>query len=89
MGHGKEVPLTLEGSHVSVRDYGRGIPLGKASTAYRRLTQARNTATTGLRVPALNGSKKVPCACQPHTEKLLESIAAWLRCVRGDSIKPE
>jgi DNA gyrase subunit B/topoisomerase-4 subunit B len=29
MGHGKEVEITLDGSKVSVRDYGRGIPLGK------------------------------------------------------------
>ena len=29
MGHGKEVQITLEGSTVTVRDYGRGIPLGK------------------------------------------------------------
>ncbi len=29
MGHGKEVQITLEGSHVTVRDFGRGIPLGK------------------------------------------------------------
>ena len=29
MGHGKEVLITLDGNRVSVRDYGRGIPLGK------------------------------------------------------------
>ncbi len=29
MGHGKEVQITLDGSKVSVRDFGRGIPLGK------------------------------------------------------------
>src|SRR5215510_8225481 len=29
MGHGKEVHLNIEGSRVSVRDFGRGIPLGK------------------------------------------------------------
>ena len=29
MGHGREVQLTIEGSRVSVRDFGRGIPLGK------------------------------------------------------------
>ena len=29
MGHGKQVELTIEGKTVSVRDYGRGIPLGK------------------------------------------------------------
>jgi topoisomerase-4 subunit B len=29
MGHGKDVEITIDGTHVCVRDYGRGIPLGK------------------------------------------------------------
>jgi len=29
MGHGKMVELTIDGKEVTVRDYGRGIPLGK------------------------------------------------------------
>src|SRR6476469_8948688 len=29
MGHGKTVELAVEGKQVTVRDYGRGIPLGK------------------------------------------------------------
>ncbi len=29
MGHGKEVEISIEGNNVCVRDYGRGIPLGK------------------------------------------------------------
>src|SRR5678816_417168 len=29
MGHGREVQISVEGTRVSVRDYGRGIPLGK------------------------------------------------------------
>ncbi len=29
MGHGKKVDITLEGKTVNIRDYGRGIPLGK------------------------------------------------------------
>lgn len=29
MGHGKTIELTVEGKEVTVRDYGRGIPLGK------------------------------------------------------------
>src|SRR5262245_40437406 len=29
MGHGKQVEIGIEGNRVSVRDYGRGIPLGK------------------------------------------------------------
>jgi topoisomerase IV subunit B len=29
MGHGQKIDITVEGSDVTVRDYGRGIPLGK------------------------------------------------------------
>jgi DNA gyrase subunit B/topoisomerase-4 subunit B len=29
MGHGKQVEVSIEGNNVVVRDYGRGIPLGK------------------------------------------------------------
>src|SRR5450631_3763909 len=29
MGHGKEVEIKIDDNRVSVRDYGRGIPLGK------------------------------------------------------------
>ena len=29
MGHGKEVEIKIDGTRVAVRDYGRGIPLGK------------------------------------------------------------
>src|SRR2546422_9149691 len=29
MGHGKEVQVSIDGTAVSVRDFGRGIPLGK------------------------------------------------------------
>ncbi|HEX4343696.1 MAG TPA: toprim domain-containing protein, partial [Verrucomicrobiae bacterium] len=29
MGHGKEVEIKIDGNRVSVRDFGRGIPLGK------------------------------------------------------------
>ena len=29
MGHGQKIDITIDGSDVAVRDYGRGIPLGK------------------------------------------------------------
>src|SRR6476660_2290906 len=29
MGHGREVQISVEGTRVAIRDYGRGIPLGK------------------------------------------------------------
>ncbi|MBT3603327.1 MAG: type IIA DNA topoisomerase subunit B, partial [Candidatus Latescibacteria bacterium] len=29
MGHGQKIDIAIDGDHVTVRDYGRGIPLGK------------------------------------------------------------
>src|SRR3989449_7633290 len=29
MGHGREVQVNIDGTNVTVRDFGRGIPLGK------------------------------------------------------------
>ncbi len=37
MGHGKKVEITLEGDTVSIRDYGRGIPLGKLVECVSRI----------------------------------------------------
>jgi topoisomerase IV subunit B len=37
MGHGKEVHIQVEGSRVSVRDFGRGIPLGKVVECVSRI----------------------------------------------------
>ena len=37
MGHGKKVEITLEEDTVSVRDYGRGIPLGKLVECVSRI----------------------------------------------------
>ena len=45
MGHGKEVEISIEGTAVMVRDYGRGIPLGKWWIAFPRSTRARSTMT--------------------------------------------
>lgn len=37
MGHGKQVEITIEGNSVMVRDYGRGIPLGKVIDCVSRI----------------------------------------------------
>jgi DNA gyrase subunit B/topoisomerase-4 subunit B len=37
MGHGKKVEITVEDDTVSVRDYGRGIPLGKVVECVSRI----------------------------------------------------
>lgn len=42
MGHGKKIEISLDGRSVSVRDYGRGIPLGK-------LTECVSVINTGAK----------------------------------------
>ena len=37
MGHGREVRIGIEGTRVSVRDFGRGIPLGKVVDCVSRI----------------------------------------------------
>src|SRR5437868_7767161 len=37
MGHGREVQISIEGPAVTVRDYGRGIPLGKVVAGVSRI----------------------------------------------------
>lgn len=37
MGNGKQVELTIEGKEVTIRDYGRGIPLGKMVDAVSKM----------------------------------------------------
>ena len=43
MGAGKKVEVTFDGQRVSVRDYGRGIPLVRWWIASPRSTPAANT----------------------------------------------
>src|SRR5512145_65652 len=37
MGYGDRIAITLDGSRVSIRDYGRGIPLGKVVECVSRI----------------------------------------------------
>ena len=37
MGHGKEVQIKVEGARVSVRDFGRGIPLSQINTGTMKM----------------------------------------------------
>lgn len=49
MGHGKEVQVAIEGTHVSIRDFGRGIPLGKVVDCVSKINprgQARPSKRT-------------------------------------------
>ena len=46
MGQGKEVQLAVEGNRVKVRDFGRGIPLGKVVDCVSQINTGENTTRT-------------------------------------------
>lgn len=56
MGHGKTVELTIDGKTVSVRDYGRGIPLGKVVDVVSKInTGAKYDSKAFQKSVGLNG----------------------------------
>jgi len=56
MGHGKTVELTIDGKTVTVRDYGRGIPLGKVVDVVSKInTGAKYDSKAFQKSVGLNG----------------------------------
>jgi topoisomerase-4 subunit B len=56
MGYGKNVELTIEGKTVTVRDYGRGIPLGKVVDVVSKInTGAKYDSKAFQKSVGLNG----------------------------------
>lgn len=56
MGFGKSIDIKIEGSRVSVRDYGRGIPLGKLKDVASRMnTGAKYDSKVFKKSVGLNG----------------------------------
>ncbi|HEX3729069.1 MAG TPA: ATP-binding protein, partial [Opitutaceae bacterium] len=56
MGHGKKIEIDLQGRTVSVRDYGRGIPLGKVLECVSVInTGAKYDSETFKKAVGLNG----------------------------------
>jgi topoisomerase-4 subunit B len=56
MGYGKQVELTIEGSTVTIRDYGRGIPLGKVVDVVSKInTGAKYDSKVFQKSVGLNG----------------------------------
>ncbi|MBK9177176.1 MAG: type IIA DNA topoisomerase subunit B [Flavobacteriales bacterium] len=56
MGHGKKVDITIEGSKVTVRDYGRGVPLGKVIDVVSKInTGAKYDSKAFKKSVGLNG----------------------------------
>src|SRR6218665_2381002 len=56
MGHGKVVELTISGKEVTIRDYGRGIPLGKVVDVVSKInTGAKYDSKAFQKSVGLNG----------------------------------
>jgi topoisomerase-4 subunit B len=56
MGYGKTIEITIEGKKVTVRDYGRGIPLGKVVDAVSKVnTGAKFDSNVFQKSVGLNG----------------------------------
>ncbi|MCU0381449.1 MAG: ATP-binding protein, partial [Chitinophagaceae bacterium] len=56
MGYGKQIELTIEGNTVSIRDYGRGIPLGKVVDVVSKInTGAKYDSKVFQKSVGLNG----------------------------------
>src|ERR1044071_3129567 len=56
MGYGKNVELTIEGKTVTIRDYGRGIPLGKVVDVVSKInTGAKYDSKAFQKSVGLNG----------------------------------
>jgi topoisomerase-4 subunit B len=56
MGYGKQIELTIEGNTVSVRDFGRGIPLGKVVDVVSKInTGAKYDSRVFQKSVGLNG----------------------------------
>ncbi len=56
MGHGKIIEVNIDGTHVSVRDYGRGIPLGKLKDCASKInTGAKYDSEAFKKSVGLNG----------------------------------
>ncbi len=56
MGYGKTIEITIEGKQVTIRDYGRGIPLGKVVDAVSKVnTGAKFDSKVFQKSVGLNG----------------------------------
>src|SRR5258708_14008120 len=56
MGYGKQIDITIEGKDVTVRDYGRGIPLGKVVDVVSQInTGAKYDSKVFQKAVGLNG----------------------------------
>src|SRR5687768_11364254 len=85
MGHGKEVQINIENNKVSIRDYGRGIPLGKVIDCVSKInTGAKYNDEVFQFSVGLNGvgTKAVNALSQKFTVRSHRSgeyVEAWFK----------
>src|SRR5262249_11979470 len=82
MGHGREVQIKIDGTHVSVRDYGRGIPLGKVVDCVSKInTGAKynddvfqfSVGLNGVGTKAVNALSKTFQVCSYRSGEFVEA----------------
>ncbi len=56
MGHGKTIEVKISDHQVEVRDYGRGIPLGKVVDCVSKINTGRQVRLGGL--PEISGTER-------------------------------
>jgi len=56
MGNGRSIEVTINDGRVTIRDYGRGIPLGKVVDCVSKIN-------TGAKYDSIAFKKSVACAC--------------------------
>ena len=79
MGHGHEVVLTINGLAVSVRDLGRGIPLGKIVECVSRINTGPSTTTT------CSSSASASTAWAPRRSTRCRARSRWRVSAMGSS----
>ena len=55
MGHGERINVSIEDDMVTIRDFGRGIPLGKVVDCVSKINTGPNTMTTSFSSAWANG----------------------------------
>src|SRR5512147_358974 len=82
MGHGKEVQINIEGNKVAIRDFGRGIPLGKVVDCVSKInTGAKynddvfqfSVGLNGVGTKAVNALSKVFRVCSFREGQFVEA----------------
>lgn len=91
MGAGKEIRLDIEGREVTVRDFGRGIPLGKLVDAVSKMnTGAKYGGAAFIKSVGLNGvgSKAVNATSSSFfIESFRDGECAWASFSKGELLE--